>query len=188
MLEEQKMRDELVRMASVDELTGIWNRRKFLELAENEAERYVRYLRPYSLMMIDLDYFKTVNDRFGHVSGDNALKQFAGIVSRQIRSIDIFGRLGGEEFGIIMPETGIEEALVLGGRIFKALHSTDINVADGSAVRVTASIGLAQACKAHNSLDEVISAADTALYRAKQKGRDCMEAAENDVSQTQLEI
>ncbi len=178
MLEEQKMRDELVRMASVDELTGIWNRRKFLELAENEAERYVRYLRPYSLMMIDLDYFKTVNDRFGHVSGDNALKQFAGIVSRQIRSIDIFGRLGGEEFGIIMPETGIEEALVLGGRIFKALHSTDINVADGSAVRVTASIGLAQACEAHNTLDEVITAADTALYRAKQKGRDCMEADE----------
>jgi diguanylate cyclase (GGDEF)-like protein len=187
-IDEDNMRSELVRMASVDELTGIWNRRKFLDLAEKEAERYVRYIRPYSLMMIDLDYFKTVNDRFGHVSGDTALKQFAGIVSGQIRSTDIFGRLGGEEFGIILPETGLAEAMVLGERICKALHSTDINVLDGCAVRVTASIGLAEACAAHSTLDDVISAADTALYRAKDRGRNCIEVAESEVSQASLDM
>jgi diguanylate cyclase (GGDEF)-like protein len=188
MLDEENMRCELVRMASVDELTGIWNRRKFLELAENEAERYVRYVRPYSLMMIDLDYFKTVNDRFGHISGDTALKQFAGIVREQIRSTDIFGRLGGEEFGIILPETGLAEAMVLGERICKALYSTDINVSEGCAVRVTASIGLAEVCAAHSTLDDVISAADTALYRAKDRGRNCMEVAESEVSQASLDL
>jgi len=187
-LDEENMRSELVRMASVDELTGIWNRRKFLELAENEAERYVRYRRPYSLMMIDLDYFKTVNDRFGHVSGDTALSQFAGIVRGQIRSMDIFGRLGGEEFGIILPETGIDEALVLGERICKALRNTDINIAGGRTVKITASVGLAEACSECGTLDDVISAADTALYRAKGKGRDCMEVAGNNVSQTRLDL
>lgn len=188
MLDEENMRSELVRMASVDELTGIWNRRKFLELAEKESERYVRYVRPYSLMMIDLDYFKTVNDRFGHISGDAALKQFAGIVREQIRGTDIFGRLGGEEFGIILPETGLAEALVLGERICKALYSTDIKVSADRAVRVTASIGLAEACAAHSTLDDVISVADTALYRAKDKGRNCMEVAESGVSQASLDL
>jgi diguanylate cyclase (GGDEF)-like protein len=187
-LDEDNMRSELVRMASVDELTGIWNRRKFLELAENEAERYVRYTRPYSLMMIDLDYFKAVNDRFGHVSGDIALRQFTGIVRGQIRSTDIFGRLGGEEFGIVLPETGMEEALVLGERICRALQSTDIIVLEGRTVRITASIGLAEACAEYGTLDAVISAADTALYRAKEKGRDCMEAAASGVAQTRLDL
>ncbi len=187
-LEEENMRNELIRMASVDELTGIWNRRKFLELAENEVERYVRYHRPYSLMMIDLDFFKTVNDRFGHLSGDTALRQFAEIVRGQIRGMDIFGRLGGEEFGIVLPETGIEESLILGARICKALRGTDIHVSDGRAVKITASIGLAEACPAYGTLDDVISAADTALYQAKSNGRDCMQAATGEVAQPRLDI
>jgi diguanylate cyclase (GGDEF)-like protein len=187
-VDEDNVHSELVRMASVDELTAIWNRRKFLELAEIEAERYLRYRRPYSLMMIDIDYFKTVNDRFGHISGDAALRQFAEIVRGQIRSTDIFGRLGGEEFGIILPETGTEEALVLGERICSALRSTDINVSEGHAVRITASIGMAEACLEQSSLDDVISAADTALYRAKEKGRDCLEVATNEVAQTRLDL
>jgi diguanylate cyclase (GGDEF)-like protein len=118
--DEYNLRAELTRLASVDELTGIWNRRKFLELAEGEADRYLRYTRPFSLMMLDLDEFKAVNDRFGHFSGDFALKQFTGVVSAQIRGVDIFGRLGGEEFGIVLPETGLAEATVLGERICKA--------------------------------------------------------------------
>jgi diguanylate cyclase (GGDEF)-like protein len=188
MLEEEEMRNELMRMASVDELTGIWNRRKFLELAENEAERYIRYHRPYTLMMIDLDFFKTVNDRYGHVSGDAALKQFAEIVRGQIRGIDVFGRLGGEEFGIVLPETGIGEAVVLGQRICRALYNTDIRVSDGRFVKVTASIGLAEAGPAYATLDEVISAADTALYRAKERGRNCMEVARVEASQAQMSL
>jgi diguanylate cyclase (GGDEF)-like protein len=188
MLEEEEMRNELMRMASVDELTGIWNRRKFLELAENEAERYIRYHRPYTPMMIDLDFFKTVNDRYGHVSGDAALKQFAEIVRGQIRGIDVFGRLGGEEFGIVLPETGIGEAVVLGQRICGALCNTDIRVSDGRFVKVTASIGLAEAGPAYTTLDEVISAADTALYRAKERGRNCMEVARVEASQAQMSL
>lgn len=187
-LDEENMRNELVRMASIDELTGIWNRRKFLDLAENEAERYTRYQRPYSLMMIDLDFFKTVNDRFGHLSGDTALRQFAEIVRGQIRGMDIFGRLGGEEFGIVLPETGIQEALALGERICKTLYSTDIKISDGRSVRITSSIGLAEACPAYKTLDDVISAADTALYRAKEKGRNCMEVATGEAAQAQLDM
>jgi len=188
MLEEEKMRNELMRMASVDELTGIWNRRKFLELAENEAERYIRYHRPYTLMMIDLDFFKTVNDLYGHISGDAALKQFAEIVQGQVRGTDVFGRLGGEEFGIVLPETGIGEAVVLGERICGALCNTDIRVSDGRFVRVTASIGLAEASPASATLDDVISAADTALYRAKARGRNCMEVARTGAPQAQLNL
>ncbi len=187
-LEEENMRNELTRMASIDDLTGIWNRRKFLELAENEAERYVRYHRPYTLMMLDLDFFKTVNDRFGHLSGDTALRQFAGIVHGQIRGTDVFGRLGGEEFGIVLPETGIQEALVLGERICKALDSTDIHITDGRSVRITASIGLVEACPSYGTLDDVITAADTALYLAKERGRNCMEVATGDAAQSRLDL
>jgi len=185
---EYTLRAELTRLASVDDLTGIWNRRKFLELAEAEADRYLRYMRPFSLMMLDLDEFKTVNDRFGHVSGDSALKQFTGVVCGQIRGIDIFGRLGGEEFGIVLPETSLDEAMVLGGRICKALREHDIMSCDGTAIKLTVSIGLAQACFGHNSLDEVISMADTALYKAKAQGRDCMVAADYGLAQSRLEL
>ncbi len=185
---ECSLRVELTRLASVDELTGIWNRRKFLELAEGEADRHVRYARPFSLMMLDLDDFKAVNDRFGHVSGDCALKQFTGVVGGQIRGIDILGRLGGEEFGIVLPETSLAEARVLGERICKALREHDIKLGDSSAIRVTVSIGVAEACPGHNSLDDVISMADTALYRAKAKGRDCMVAADYGLAQPLLDL
>ena len=186
--DEYKLRAELTRLASVDELTGIWNRRKFMELAEGEADRYVRYGRPFSLMMLDLDEFKTVNDRFGHFSGDFALKQFTGVVCGQIRGIDIFGRLGGEEFGIALPETGLAEATVLGERICKALKEHDINLDDSSTIRLTVSIGVAEACPGHSALDEVISLADTALYRAKAQGRDCMVAADCGSAQSRLDL
>jgi len=186
--DESNLRAELIRLASVDELTGIWNRRKFLELAEGEADRYVRYARPFSLMMLDLDEFKAVNDRFGHFSGDFALKQFTGVVCAQMRGIDIFGRLGGEEFGIVLPETSLAEATVLGERICKALREHDIKLDDSFIIRLTVSIGVAEACPGHNSLDDVISMADTALYRAKAQGRDCMVAADYGVAQSRLDL
>jgi diguanylate cyclase (GGDEF)-like protein len=186
--DQYKLRDELTRLASVDELTGIWNRRKFMELAEGEADRYVRYGRPYSLMMLDLDEFKTVNDRFGHFSGDFALKQFTGVVCGKIRGIDIFGRLGGEEFGIALPETGLAEATVMGERICKALKEHDIKLDDNLTIRLTVSIGVAEACPGHSALDEVISLADTALYRAKAQGRDCLVAADYGSAQSRLEL
>jgi len=184
--DECSLRAALTHLASVDELTGIWNRRKFMELAGNEVGRYIRYGRSFSLMMIDLDNFKAVNDRFGHISGDRALKQFTYVVRGQIRGMDIFGRLGGEEFGIVLPETGLDEALVMGARICKALRETDISVAESRTTRVTASIGVAEACPGHNSLDDVISMADTALYRAKENGRDCMVAADTRGDQTEF--
>ena len=186
--DEYNLRAELTRLASLDELTGIWNRRKFMELAEGEADRYRRYQRPFSVMMLDLDEFKAVNDRFGHFSGDFALKQFTGVVRGQVRALDVFGRLGGEEFGIILPETGLAEAAVLGERICKAVREYVIKFGDGVAIRLTVSIGVAEAGPGHNSLDDVISRADTALYRAKARGRDCMVAAENGLAQSRLDI
>lgn len=186
--EEYNLRAELTRLASVDEMTGIWNRRKFMELAEGEADRYTRYERPFSLMMLDLDEFKTVNDRFGHFSGDFALKQFTGVVRGQIRGTDIFGRLGGEEFGIVLPETSLADAMVLGERICRAVREHDIKVGDSSAIRLTVSIGVAEACPGHNSLDDVMSLADTALYRAKGQGRDCMVAADYGMAQARLDF
>jgi diguanylate cyclase (GGDEF)-like protein len=148
-----------------------------MELAEAEMMRFQRYGRPFTFIIMDLDRFKLINDRHGHLVGDMVLKKLADTITKQLRKVDILGRLGGEEFGILLPETGIAKGRVLAGRIQAALHKMSISTDSGKPLKVTASIGLSQITKGDNSLDVLISRADAALYKTKRLGRDRIETA-----------
>ncbi|MCX6090198.1 MAG: sensor domain-containing diguanylate cyclase [Candidatus Atribacteria bacterium] len=173
---DRKQAEELIhRLASVDDLTGIFNRRVFIETAENEMSRFHRYGKPFTFIMIDLDNFKSVNDRFGHLAGDRVLKDLVHTVAKQIREVDTLGRLGGEEFGILLVETSLTDGLTTARRIQEALHHTPMKLDSGETLTVTASMGLSEVTKEDTSLDSLISRADMALYKAKDLGRDQIE-------------
>jgi diguanylate cyclase len=173
--EEVGLHAEIARMAEIDELTGLYNRRKFLELAEKEVIKCRRYSRPFSFMMLDLDHFKKVNDTYGHQAGDKVLMHFSDLVKNQLRNVDIVGRLGGEEFGIVLVETHLGEARVVAERIRLTLGTEGIHIDGGNSVNVTVSIGLTEVSDTDCMLDHIISQADTALYKVKKEGRDKVE-------------
>jgi diguanylate cyclase (GGDEF)-like protein/hemerythrin-like metal-binding protein len=158
-------------LASTDPLTGALNRRKFNKMAEHEIERIERFSRPLSVMMLDIDLFKKVNDNYGHHTGDMVLKEFYDACIFAVRRTDIVARLGGEEFAILMPETVLEEGLALAERVRNAIETLEIQVNDLT-IKVTVSIGVTewQAGKHHDFLD-MQNGADKALYVAKKQGR-----------------
>ena len=163
---------KLVEMATTDALTGLTNRRHFLELGDRELCIFERHGRPLSLLMLDIDYFKRINDTYGHGIGDKALVFFAKICSKDLRSEDIFGRLGGEEFAVFLPDTGKDQALEIAERIRKRLEvSTPLEEEQIPAMSV--SIGIANVRKG-DDLERVLQSADTALYQAKSSGRNCV--------------
>ncbi|RTL50419.1 MAG: GGDEF domain-containing protein [Rhodocyclaceae bacterium] len=164
--------DELTWLAARDSLTGVYNRRTFIELAEAELARSARYKLPVALLLIDLDHFKQINDTHGHQAGDLVLKQFPEVAERCMRSHDFLGRYGGEEFCVLAPDTDAEGAATLAERLRQGLAEHTLQLPDGRSVHVSASIGVA--CRrgdGNTSLDELLSAADSALYRAKDGGR-----------------
>ncbi len=175
-IELKRMRDELQIMATTDALTGVLNRRRFLELAEEELERAHRYDRPLAVIAVDLDHFKEVNDRLGHAAGDDVLAAFARMLHEQTRRQDIVGRLGGEEFAILVPETSRAAAVELADRIRAYLSSMSVTTC-GETLTVTASLGVAEAISSDQSARSVLQRADQALYRAKHHGRNRVEAA-----------
>ncbi|MBF0530723.1 MAG: diguanylate cyclase [Deltaproteobacteria bacterium] len=162
-------------MASHDSLTGLFNRRAFDDNLAREFERYVRYGTDLTMLMMDLDHFKSVNDRYGHKSGDDVLKTVADIIRRNVRSTDIPARIGGEEFAIILPATDQNKAYKLAKRIESALRRK-IMVLDGVEHRQTISQGLAVAADAQvHSPDDLVRLADQALYVAKANGRNSIQ-------------
>jgi diguanylate cyclase (GGDEF)-like protein len=170
----QRARNDLARLASTDGLTGVNSRRRWFELAAAELWRCRRYYRPLSFMMIDLDFFKNVNDTFGHTMGDEVLKRFADVLRTSCRESDVIGRLGGEEFAIMLPETGIHAAKDAAVRITECCRAIAIpTLLD--AVRFSCSIGVAEAISSDDSVERVIRRADGALYEAKRNGRDRVE-------------
>jgi diguanylate cyclase (GGDEF)-like protein len=173
--EEMCLRADVARLAELDELTGLYNRRKFLELTEKEAEKCKRYQRPFSFMMLDLDHFKTVNDTYGHQAGDTVLRSFADVVKGQIRNVDVIGRLGGEEFGIVLVETRLDAARVVAERIRQAVAGSHLHFTEKDSVAITVSIGLTEAADSDCVVDHIMSKADTALYKVKGAGRDHVE-------------
>ena len=175
-VELERVRDELHVMATVDSLTGILNRRRFLEIAEQEIERARRYERPLSIIAIDLDHFKDVNDRLGHAAGDDVLASLARVLQDQTRRQDVVGRIGGEEFAVILPETSRPAAIELAERVRAHLRSVTI-AASGIALSVTASLGVAEVVPTDRSASQALRRADQALYRAKRQGRNRVEAA-----------
>ena len=175
-VELERIRDELEVMATTDGLTGVLNRRRFLEIAVEEVKRTRRYGRPLSIIAIDLDHFKDINDRFGHAAGDDVLTTLAHALQEQTRQQDVVGRIGGEEFAIVLPETSIETASELAERIRAHVRAVNL-VADGTPLTVTASLGVAEVRPADRSAEEALRRADEALYRAKRLGRDRVEVA-----------
>jgi diguanylate cyclase (GGDEF)-like protein len=157
--------------ALIDPLTGLWNRRSLEEALEEEATRALRFEDDFCLVLADLDRFKTINDRFGHPTGDRALRAFAQTLRDVVREIDSAGRWGGEEFALILPGTETTGAVVVAERIRDALATRPIEAGGGEAVYLTASFGVAAFSEA-GTLESLIATADDALYRAKQQGRD----------------
>jgi diguanylate cyclase (GGDEF)-like protein/PAS domain S-box-containing protein len=166
----KKMEEELRRMATTDPLTGINNRRHFMEVAVSEVERARRYFHPLSVMMLDIDYFKKVNDTYGHAAGDEVLKSMTSACTTLLRKGDAIGRLGGEEFAIILPDTAREGAIHLAERLRHAIEVLDVSSGE-QRIRFTCSIGLSQLASGDHSFEAVLSRADEALYEAKRSGR-----------------
>jgi diguanylate cyclase (GGDEF)-like protein len=167
---------KLERLASIDSLTGILNRRCFMEHALQECERAGRYHRQLSLLLIDLDRFKLVNDNHGHAAGDTAIRHAVARASSVLRSNDCIARYGGEELVVLLPETGLEMAERVAERVRQAIGATPIPH-ENVAIPLTASIGVAEWCGDAESLDQLLDRADQALYAAKQGGRDRVELA-----------
>jgi diguanylate cyclase (GGDEF)-like protein len=161
---------DLEKLATTDSLTRLHIRRSFLERAQNEFERSRRYQRPLSMLMLDVDHFKRVNDGYGHETGDRVLRVLADACRSSLRQQDVVGRYGGEEFVAMLPETSAEVAQETAERLRRAVEGLSVNSPQGP-VRVTVSIGVATLGPASNTITALINAADRALYEAKQKGR-----------------
>lgn len=167
---------ELRRLATIDKLTGLWNRVKLDEFMKREMERSRRHGNPLSVMMIDLDHFKEVNDTHGHQKGDEVLSSVGELLSESCRKTDLAARFGGEEILVALTETPIDKARILAERIRERVSKLSFVGADGKTFNVTCSIGIAQYDpKMHSSIKELIKFADSALYWAKANGRDRVE-------------
>jgi diguanylate cyclase (GGDEF)-like protein len=160
--------------ARTDVLTGLNNRRAFFEYADVLDAQSRRYNHTYVIAMIDIDHFKLVNDTWGHECGDITLVEMATSLEQALRETDIIGRIGGEEFAIIMPETTLEEAALLAERLRELIEGLVIKTAKGE-IKVTASIGIAAFEDPSFTVEKVIGNSDTALYRAKNAGRNRVE-------------
>jgi diguanylate cyclase (GGDEF)-like protein/PAS domain S-box-containing protein len=175
---ERKQREhELLRLATTDALTGIANRRCLLEHVEQELARFRRSRQPGALLMLDLDHFKRINDRHGHAAGDAVLKHFAALMQSHLRRIDFVGRLGGEEFVIVLADTPASGARVFAERLCEAVAAQALVTGDGE-LRYTVSIGVAPFADADAGTHALLARADAALYRAKQNGRNRVEFAD----------
>ncbi len=162
-----KLEKKLLHQTRTDELTGATNRRYFMQLGEEEINRSHRYGRPMSLLMLDLDHFKEINDKYGHSTGDEALQRFSQLCRSTLRKPDIFGRLGGEEFAIIIPEESLlgaeQTAERLRLRVEEAFATT--------AYRLTVSIGVTELGDEDTNIGDLLRRADSMMYKAKHRGR-----------------
>jgi diguanylate cyclase (GGDEF)-like protein len=170
--------EKLRTMALRDGLTGLFNHRYFQEIFGQEFDRATRYERSFSLLMLDLDHFKQINDSHGHRVGDIVLQEISALILSSLRTNDIVARYGGEEFAIIAPETDLKGAAVLAERIRKAVEELEISV-DSATVKATISIGVAtyQPGKISATKSEILDAADARLYDAKRNGRNRLSVA-----------
>ena len=167
---QKKMEEELRSLATTDGLTGACNRRHFLYKSETELPRAKRYGHDLAVMMIDLDHFKQVNDTYGHAGGDEVLRRFVTTVRERLRGADVIGRIGGEEFALMLPETDLAGAIALAERVRTDIQ--DLNVRwDKRTINVTVSIGVAMLNKDDKDIHDIMVRADKALYTAKAEGR-----------------
>jgi len=169
--------DGLSEMARLDPLTGHLNRRSFLEIAATECERANRHVTSLSCLFLDIDHFKTLNDRFGHDAGDCILRDFAELTRNTLRSIDHFCRWGGEEFVALLPNTDLEGATIAAERTRSRTESQTFVLPDARTVEITVSVGVTHAIGPGIDITEQIKQADEALYEAKSDGRNCVKVS-----------
>lgn len=168
--------EELERLATTDGMTGIYNRRHFLTLADREWSRSRRYGRPLSLLIFDIDYFKAINDRFGHDIGDQVIVHMTNLVRERKRDTDVLARIGGEEFALLLPETTLAQANDVADRLRSDIERSPVGIASRS-VAATVSIGVAAATSSMREFADLMRVADHALYDAKHAGRNRVAAA-----------
>jgi diguanylate cyclase (GGDEF)-like protein len=169
-LDNARLHDIVQRQAITDDLTGLVNRRRFIEALDAEIERARSFGSPLTVVIADLDNFKRVNDDFGHHAGDVVLRSFADLVRLHVRDVDVSGRLGGEEFAILLPETDRAGAASVAERMRESLSAVSLGVSDERSVRVTSSFGVAELAPGQSG-DDLLRVADAALYRAKADGK-----------------
>lgn len=168
---------QLYAMAVTDGLTGLYVRRYFDIRMQEEFDQARRYGRSFSLLLFDIDHFKKFNDTHGHQTGDAVLQQFARLLQDNTRKSDICCRYGGEEMAVVLPETRLEEALVLANKLCLRIRNRTFVSPDGKPLAVTTSIGVAEYSEDHAAMEDIVREADEALYTAKQNGRDRVESA-----------
>ncbi len=170
-LENAELHNKMEELTTIDELTGIFNYRYFVRKLQEEKRRAHRYSLPLSLIMVDIDWFKKLNDNYGHEIGNIVLKNISKIINKCIRDVDIFVRYGGEEFVVILPQTLNSEASQIGERIRDQIEKASIHVDGAGKIKTTVSVGVSSFPENGKSQEELLSIADQALYRAKDEGR-----------------
>lgn len=168
--ERKHLQEKLRQQATTDELTGILNRRQFLESAHSELKRAIRLKHPLTIVMLDIDHFKHINDAYGHAAGDQMLIAFTQICQQNIREVEIFARIGGDEFAMLLPETNSRQAFEAMDRCRLSLATIPIDLT-GKPITITVSAGIASLSNEQESLDSLLVHADQALYQAKKAGR-----------------
>ncbi|MCW8853617.1 MAG: GGDEF domain-containing protein [Gammaproteobacteria bacterium] len=162
-------------LAGIDELTGLNNRRAFFDLGKHAFKQATRFNHFISVIMMDIDHFKNINDTYGHSVGDKVLQLAGQLLTDMVREIDIVARIGGEEFAFILPETGLDEARQLTERLRHKIETTTVTYEDNS-IQITASFGISSCSTTDEGLETMLTKADDALYIAKRKGRNQINA------------
>jgi len=169
-LDNARLHDIVQRQAITDDLTGLVNRRRFIEALDAEIERARRFGAALTIVLADLDNFKQVNDEFGHHGGDVVLRAFADLIRSHVRDVDVSGRIGGEEFAILLPDTDAAGAARVAERMRTSLNEIAIPLSEGDVIHVASSFGVAELAPGQSG-DDLLRAADAALYRAKDEGK-----------------
>jgi diguanylate cyclase (GGDEF)-like protein len=175
-LDNARLHDIVQRQAMTDDLTGLVNRRRFIEALDAEIERARQFGSALTIVLADLDNFKQVNDEFGHHGGDVVLRAFADLIRSHVRDVDVSGRIGGEEFAILLPDTDREGAARVAERMRRSLNAVSIVISEEHSIRAASSFGVAE-LGPEQSGDDLLRAADAALYRAKDEGKNRVVAA-----------
>ncbi len=168
--EYDKTMDKIKILVITDDLTGLYNSRHFFNLIKTEIERHQRYSNPLSLLMLDIDFFKNYNDTWGHIEGDNVLSELGKVINSCLRATDIAFRYGGEEFAILLPETRLNKACIVGTRIRESISSHVFNPEPGKTASITVSIGATELLKKDTS-KSFVKRGDKALYLSKNSGK-----------------
>jgi len=167
-----EMSEYYKRLSNVDEMTGIYNYRFFMQMLQNEMERHTRYPDPLCLLIVDIDNFKAINDQYGHLVGDSVLRRVAILLKRSVRGCDVLARYGGEEFSVILPATALKDAVIVAERIRKTVAEHRFHLPDGLVLdHVTVTLGLGAFSPSDTNPDALIKKADQALYDGKKNGK-----------------